>query len=419
MLKKIILGAAATLLLALPSLAQESLSTFTARIAYVNNDRLYVVNPGGDTPLIVDESATYAYYATWSPDGTKLAYLVSADGEPFSDMKTLKIWDGTQSTEIVSNFQSPAGLPINWTRDGKILYFVNTNEFTEEGLYIETYTVDPVAGATPELVSNQVVIGTGCGGGSSIPMDWASWEETDLGRSRAVVQLTDYGLVYPSFCAGSRPGLFRTFSNELTPFAGGQMQRPALSQDQRSVAGITTAETGEVSLVVTNLETMEEQTITTAHPVSQLAWGADGSLYYSSITESSNMLEGLTEEQLRTFSNMLGIPEDVPAETRMTHNVVSVYRIAPDGTETTVFENLDAHEIGRMQVVGNALYFSVITNGDEWVQAVIDGTLTMENSFETADDYIHTHLYAVDLATPNAAPTLIMEDAAQFVATGL
>jgi hypothetical protein len=418
MLKKTILGAAAMLLLALPTLAQESLSSFTARIAYAHNDRLYVVNPGGDTPLIVDETPTYAYYAVWSPDGTKLAYLTSADGEAFSDMKTLKVWDGTQSTEIVSNFKSPAGMPINWTRDGKLLYFVGNDQYTEEGLLIEMYTVDPVAGATPELVSNQVPLGVGCGGGSSIPMDWAAWEETDLGRSRAIVGLTDYGLIYPSFCAGSRTALFRTFSNELTPFAAGQLQRPALSPDERSLAGITTAETGETQLIVANLETMEERTQTTAHPVSQLTWGADGSLYYSSVTESANMLAGLTEEQLRTFSTALGFPTDMPAETKMAHNTVSVYRIAPDGTETPVFEGLDANEIGRMQVVGNALYFSIVTNGDEWVKAIVDGTLSLENNFETADDYIHTHLYAIDLVTPNATPTLLIEDAAQFAAAG-
>jgi len=418
MLKKLILGAAATLLLVLPTLAQESLSTFTARIAFAQNDRLYVVNPGGDTPLIVDETPAYTYYATWSPDGTKLAYLTSADGEEYSDMRTLKVWDGTQSTEIVTNFRAAAGLPLNWTRDGKIVYFVGNNDFIEEGFLFEAYTVDPVAGAVPELVSNQVPFELGCGGGSSIPMDWAATEETGLGRSRPLIQLTDYGLLYPSFCAGSRISLFRSFSNELTPLAGGQMQRPALSLDERSVAGITTAETGEITLVVTNLETMEEQTITTAHPVSQLAWGADGSLYYSSITESANILEGLTEEQLRTFSNVLGVPSDMAAETRLPHNTVSVYRIAPDGTETTVFEGLDANEIGRMQVVGSTLYFSLITNGDEWVQAVLDGTLTQENSFETAGSYVHTNLYGVDLATPNATPILIMEDATQFAATG-
>ena len=419
MFKKIIFGVAAVLLMALPTLAQESMSTFTARLAYAYNDRLYVVNPGGDTPLVVDETPTYAYYAAWSRDSTKLAYLTSADGQAFSDMKTLKVWDGTQSTAIVTNFKAPEGMPINWTRDGKILYFVGNNEFTEEGFLFEMYTVDPVAGAVPELVSNQVPFDLGCGGGSTIPMDWAASEETGLGRSRPLAQLTDYGLVYPSFCAGSRIALFRSFSNELTPFAGGQLQRPALSLDERSLAGIITAETGETQLVTVNLETLEEKSTTPAHALSQLAWGTDGSLYYSSVIESANMLAGLTEEQLRTFSTALGFPTDMPVETKMPHNTVSMYRIAPDGTETTVFEGLDANEIGRMQVVGSTLYFSVITNGDEWVQAVVDGTLTMENSFETADDYIHTNLYAIDLAASNGTPTLLLEDASQFAAAGL
>jgi hypothetical protein len=417
MFRKIMIGIAAALVLALPAFAQEGVSALTTRIAYGYSDALYVMNPGGDTPILVDDAPSYDYSAVWSPDGTKLAYLVSADGQTYSEMRTLKVWDGTQSTEIVSNFKSTPEMPINWTRDGKLLYFVDSGTYTDAGEMLNVSIVDPVAGATPELVSNQVTVAGGCGGGSSIPMQWAASVENGFG-SKPFAQLTDYGLIYPSYCAGGRGVLFRTFSNEMMPFSSGRLSDMALSNDQHSLAGLVSDETGDNSLVIVNLETLEETTLATTHSPLQVAWASDGSLYYAATTETGNLLQNLTEEQRRTFSTIaLGIPTDMPAEVTMSHNALSVYHVTLDGTETPVFEGLDAYTIGRIQVVGSALYFSTISNGDAWVQGVLDGTLTMEN-YQTAADLVHTDLYMVDLATPGSAPTLIMSDATQFAAAG-
>src|SRR4051794_6123465 len=117
MLRKTILGIAASLLFVLPTLAQQAPST--TRLAFAQNNALYELEPGSTTPVLVDNATTYDYSAVWSPDGTKLAYIISADGQTFSDMQTLKVWDGTQSTEITTNFKAASGIPINWTRDGK------------------------------------------------------------------------------------------------------------------------------------------------------------------------------------------------------------------------------------------------------------------------------------------------------------
>lgn len=416
MIRKLLLGAATALILAVPLLAQES-GPATARLAYAYNDALYVLEPGGDTPLQVDATPTYSYFAAWSPDTTKLAYLVSADGEAYSDMKTLRVWDGTQSVDVVANAKFATDIPVNWTRDGKIVYLIDTGTFSEEGSIVEAYTVDPVAGATPQLVTNQLPVVPGCGGGSTIPMDWAAWVENGFG-SKPFVQLTDYGLIYPSICAGGRGALFRTFSNELTPFSDGLLSDMALSPDQRSLAGLVMDDTGNTSLVTVNLDTMEETIVPTTTAPTQVAWGFDGSLYYASLTEAGNLLDGLTDEQLRAFSTLIGIPEDAPVETKMPRNTLSITKIAPDGTETVLFDSFDAYTIGRLQVVGTTLYFSAITNGDDWVQASIDGTLTQDNNFDLAGTFVHTNLYKLDLATPDAQPVLVMPDAQQFVAAG-
>ena len=415
MLKKMMLGAAAALLLALPTLAQQIPPA--TRLAFVQNKALYTLEPTSTTPVLVDSAPTYDYSAVWSPDSTKLAYVASADGQEFSEMKTLKVWDGTQALDIVTNFKSASGMPINWTSDGKIVYFVATPEFIDAGQRMEVYIVDAAAGAAPELVSNQVTIGAGCGGSSSIPMDWATWVENGFG-GRPLIQLTDYGLVYPSICAGGRGALFRTFSNELTPFADGKLSDMALSADQRSLAGLVGDDAGNTSLVVVNLETMEEKTIPTQRSPLQVVWGADGSLYYASSTEAGNLLTGLTDEQLRTFSTALGIPADVPVETKLARNSLSISRIAADGTESLVAEGGDAYTIGRMQVVGNTLYVSTISNGADWVKAVLDGTLTPDNNFDKAGETVHTTIYSIDLATPNSVPVIVLNDATQFAAAG-
>lgn len=416
MLRKILLGAATALILAVPLLAQES-GPASTRLAYAFSDALYVLEPGGDTPLQVDVTPTYNYFAAWSPDTTKLAYLVSADGQPFSDMKTLKVWDGAASVDVVTNAKFATDVPVNWTRDGKLVYMIDTGTFSEEGSIVEAYTIDPVAGAVPQLVSNQLPVVPGCGGGSTIPMDWATWVESGFG-SKPFLQLTDYGLIYPSICAGGRGALFRTFSNELTPFSDGLLSDMTLSADQRSVAGLVMDDTGNTSLVTINLDTMEETIVATTTAPQQVAWGSDGSLYYASSTEAGNLLDGLTEEQLRTFSATIGIPDDGPVETKMARNTLSIYKIAPDGTETLLFDSFDAYTIGRMQVVGSTLYFSAISNGAEWIQAVVDGAITPETHFDMAGNYIHTNLYKLDLTNPDSDPVLVMPDAQQFAAAG-
>jgi hypothetical protein len=83
-----------------------------------------------------------------------------------------------------------------------------------------------------------------------------------------------------------------------------------------------------------------------------------------------------------------------------------------------LFDGFDAYAIGRMQVVGSTLYFSAISNGAEWVQATLDGTITQENQFDVAGTYIHTNLYKLDLTNPDSDPVLVMPDAAQFAAAG-
>lgn len=423
MLKQIMIGLAASFMLALPALAQDATTTSSARLAYAQNDALYVQS-GTDAPVLVEDTPNFSYAAVWSPDGTKLAYLVNGDGESASGLLTLKVWDGTQAVEVVSNFEAVIGLPINWTRDGKLLYAVRTETVIGQDIMIEVYTVEPVAGAEPQLVSNQVPFGVGCGGASSYPFDYAFWEETDMGGSRPIIQLTDFGLVYTSACAGGRTALFRTFSNEFVPFAEGTLLRSDLSADQWSIAGITremagnvTFEEGTDTITVVNLETGEERTITTQHPVAQVAWGADGSLHYSSTSIDTNLLEGLTEQQRRAVSNVVGVPGGSPAMTDLPRHTVSLYKVAPDGTETTLAENIDAYEIGRMQVVGSTLYFSTITNPDAWVQAILDDTVTFESTLDVSAKYTSTDIYMIDVNAP-AAPTLVLAGASQFAVAG-
>jgi hypothetical protein len=412
---------AGAMLLAVPALAQDvALPPFVA----VVDDQLQLIDAGAMTPIT--ENATYQYNAVWSPDGMKLAYTVSADpANEFSDEKTLFVYDratGT-STELVTE-RIATGFPLSWTLDGQILYMVDTGavDDSSEGGLVMLFTarvIRPEAGALPDTTAERVPFGAGCGGGSSIPMDWVTWEESDFGGSRAVLQLTDYGIVHSGQCVGARTSLTRPFSGETLPFAGGNMYNAVVSPDGQKVAGIA-HEPGSTdgTLVVVDLATLAETTYATAASPYMLAWGKDGSLYYSTRTVASNLLADLTPEQVTLFNQIIGIIE--PQMTDFPAYATGIYKRdvngATDASGETLLYEADAYAIPRLAVAGDKLFFSEVANGTAWVQAMMDGTLTFENSFDLADEYTHITLKALNLA--DGSVQVVGEDLHQFAVTG-
>jgi len=120
MLKRLIMIVVVGLMMTLVQ-AQTSLPP----LAVEYQGSLYVTNrlpaSADDLPAtltLVNDTPTNDFSAVWSPDGTKLAYAVSPEGQSFSYHKALMVWDGTQSIKLVDDFN--ANFPIGWTPDGRI-----------------------------------------------------------------------------------------------------------------------------------------------------------------------------------------------------------------------------------------------------------------------------------------------------------
>src|SRR5688572_5834947 len=91
---------------------------------YILNGIPADVNELPQALLLISGRPGENYHAVWSPDGTKLAFIINADDEPNSGQSTLMVWDG--GSELISLVEDARlEITINWTRDGRILYALN------------------------------------------------------------------------------------------------------------------------------------------------------------------------------------------------------------------------------------------------------------------------------------------------------
>ncbi len=92
----------------------------TAQDIMIDNGRpsIWLVDPasGAQTPLVVDEAANFA--PRWSPDGTRLAYVVAGAGKPQLYVRWMA---AGRSAKVATLEQSPN--EIAWSPDGKTLLF--------------------------------------------------------------------------------------------------------------------------------------------------------------------------------------------------------------------------------------------------------------------------------------------------------
>jgi hypothetical protein len=354
-------------------------------LAVVYNGSLYVMNgvPRFEEELpqvltLVSDVPTDNYRSVWSPDGTKLAYTVGASG---SADQALMVWDGTQSIELWRGFFA-YDVPLAWTRDG-LITFMSPTANEGDPVPVNVYTIAPQAGAVPDLVIEGLSVMFGCGIGTMLPMEGEMWRETMMSGLRPTLALTDYGLIYPAQC-GSSISLYRPFSAETVAFTDGNLFDAVVSPDETRLAGLSGG------LVIVDLTTLEETRPTTSALPSVVAWGRDGSLYYAAETETRNLLEGLTPEQLAPFT-------DFYPDGKIGANTVSIYRIAPDGTETLLHEQ-DAYAVGRMALKETTLVYSTIPNGDAWVKAIVDGTLTLLSLPAESEGYVSPAVHYLALS---------------------
>jgi hypothetical protein len=355
----------------------------------------------------------------WSPDGSKLAYVLYDE----NFQSHLMVTDASGGDPVTLETGAlEAGFPLTFTPEGDLLYVEQGTFSTDPDApyMVQVKQIRPEAGAAAETVGSFGNL-IGCGGGSIYPADWRYWEEAGFGGNALVLQMTPAGLVHSASCGGETTGLLNLqtgqdtslvqlqLSAEPTP----QVGRLKLSPDGTTLAGIKQVydDSGITrSLVTIDLAGKQLTDVPTVGEPEQVAWAADGTLYYSTQTLSGNLLDGLTLEERAKINEWFGgeVP-DVPTYT------VSIHHLNLSTGEDTEVYNADAYTIGRMAVAEDGtLMFSQIANMGDWVKAVAAGTIDQASEDATNQQMalVPISLFRLDTATEEA--TLVGENLAQF-----
>lgn len=374
----------ATLLLALAAV----LPTAFAQDAF--EDAVFAaVNEAGDL-IVYHEDGTITPIPTadnlgivataWSADGSTLAFVV------YNSEFRSELWVAEPEIDNAFKLETgdlEAGFPITFTPDGDILY-AQSGDFPadpETPYKTNLMTIAPEPAAQPQLLGS-VHHGVGCGGGSPYPADWHYSGEAGFNGNTLTLQWTEYGILHTTSCGGLGLALLDPTRGEdraLTPEAFSTLTGPqegygraVVSPDGQTVAAIRTvySEQGpQHSLATIDLATGTVSEIATSKMPQHVAWGPEGTLFYSSREESENLLEGLSADELANVEAVIGSGFPLPAY----HASITQLYLAT-GEETEIYSDY-VYAIGRMAWTGEELYFSTVANMDQWAAGIADGSL--------------------------------------------
>lgn len=384
--------------------------------AAIQNGNLTLFDANGAMTAISSPANRGFLNLVWSPDGSKIAYIVYDE-----QYQTRLMVADTASGQATMLDTGPleAGFPVTFTTEGNILYASPSGDPANPApeYRVDIKRIQPQAGAQPEIIAN-VAHGVGCGGGSPMPTDWQYWTETGFGGDPLALAMTSVGLLHSTSCSGVGLALLNLDTNEDTPI-GENLGRIAVSPDSTKAAAVRTqfADTGPIrSLVTIDLTTLAVTELQTPAQPDQVAWGADSRLLYSSIERgtAANLFNGLSDEQRQRINTSLGY--ELPADS-VPFNRISIHQFDPASSQDTTIYTGDAFAIGRMRVTadGSALLFSQIPNPDRWIQGLAEGTLDI---MADADGRLQRAAVPITLYRLNldgdGTPALVGEGIEQF-----
>lgn len=347
-----------------------------------NSLSVYGINPD---PISISNPANNGIFSVvWSPDGSKLAYILN-DTNFQANLMVADITDSPIVTPVMLQTGGlESGFPISFTDDGNLIYVARATAPANppDAYRAEIRQIAPDANAQPQTLGS-IAFQSGCGGGSPIPGDWRYWEETGFGGNYLTLKLTDFGLLHSTNCTGTGLALLDPQSGTDKPVGPDTAQlqnategygRVTLSPDGKSLAGLYTTSSdtgGNRTLRVIDLATLEAADVKTVGVPEQIAWGIDGTLFYTTQTVGASLIEGLTDEQRQKLRDS-GFTDYDPHTLLM-----AIHHVNPSTGDDQVVYQAEAYQIGRMAVTadGGSLIFSQIANLDAWIHAIGDGSL--------------------------------------------
>ncbi len=408
------------LVLAAPAGAQ-ALQAYAA----VVDGELVIFNPDGTSTTINNPPHRSFFDIEWSPDGTLLAYQMYDD----SYQLRLMVTDATASTVTLLNAGPlEAGFPLAWTPDGQLLYVAQGTFQPDAPYQVQFQRIAPQASAAPETLGT-AEFGVGCGGGSTLPADWQYWDETvGFGGFFLTLEWTDFGILYSTTCGGVGLALFDPATGSSRVIGpsyqlgensrdGDPLSRVKLSPDGQRAAALrvnTSTNPRTVTLTIVDLATGGLGDIPTNGQPDQLAWGIDGTLFYSTREARGSLSETLSAEQAAAINAAVGY--DLIGEmVDLSNYEVSVWQMNPNIPDAVrLVYRADAYAIGRMQAAFDGLFISQIANLGGWLAGIADGTIDImaDESGSQQRAAVPVSVYRLDL---NGGADLMKASARQFV----
>lgn len=326
-------------------------------LAAVTDGQLVIYGFGGPRQVTGGDYNRIGAMA-WSPDGAHLAFTLSV-GNGLSLM--LAGQGGGGAVTLAGNI---GYLPVTFSSDSsRVIYtVVDSVDGAARSLQVMSQPLNPDA---PAEQLGMVTFGVGCGGGSPFPMDGVYNIEAGFGGGGLIFELTDHGLLYSTNCAGQGLALLNTETGENRALGDG-LSRVTLAPDRSRFAAVR----GN-SIIVGNLADGSQNAFSVGASPDQLAWDGANSIYYSVRTLRPEPLP-LSPEEADIMATLFNTPPDsVPQYS------VSIQRLdLNSGGDSNVY-NGPGWAVGRMFTSGGTLYFSLVPNGEAWIEALASGSIDL------------------------------------------
>ncbi len=345
----------------------------TPPLAAVIDQQLTVTHPDGQS-LTLPIPGTIVRL-TWDAAAARLAVLTLED--------VLTLYTATLDGEVTRlNTGELEAFPPAFTAQGDILYVaVGENRVLDPQIDYQAklMRIAPDSAAQPVQVGTFSLI-LECDGGASTPMHMQYAAEAGLLGTSLYLQETPYGILHSRSCAGVDYALLDPATGLDTPIIDQQpLTRAALSAGGRTLAAARLTfnpPDHTTQIVLIDLATLAVTPLQTAYQPDQLAWGIDTALYYTARQPIADLMQTLSPEDQATVKRQ-AFNQDAAAQIELPAYALRIQQLdlALPAAETTVFQG-EGFAVGRLTATAAGLYFSVVPNGEGWLQAILDGTVT-------------------------------------------